>query len=112
MLLRRTQRPAHARSTTQDERGRLIDAYVDAHKYVFGKRAVVYGEQDLVVGIASLLAEIGVTPALCASGTGTGRLREQLAAVEADLAGDIAGAGGRRLRRDRGACRRACGPTW
>ncbi len=72
------------------ERGRLIDSYVDAHKYVFGKRAVVYGEQDLVVGIASLLAEIGVTPALCASGTSTGRLREQLAAVEADLAGDIA----------------------
>ncbi|MGA2067995.1 MAG: nitrogenase component 1 [Thermoguttaceae bacterium] len=71
------------------QRGRLVDSYVDAHKYVFGKRAVVYGEQDLVVGIAALLAEIGVTPALCASGTATGRLREQLAAVEADLAGDI-----------------------
>ena len=71
------------------ERGRLIDSYVDAHKYVFGQRAVVYGEQDMVVGIAALLAEIGVTPALCASGTGTGRLRKQLAAVEADLAGDI-----------------------
>src|SRR5512140_497393 len=25
------------------ERGRLIDAYVDAHKYIFNKRAVVYG---------------------------------------------------------------------
>jgi nitrogenase molybdenum-iron protein NifN len=57
---------------------------------VFGKRAVVYGEQDLVVGLASLLAEIGITPALCASGTGTGRLRKQLAAVEADLPGEIA----------------------
>ena len=37
----------------------------------------------------SLLAEIGVTPALCASGTGTGRLQKQLAAAEADLAGDM-----------------------
>ena len=46
----------------EDERGRLVDGYVDAHKYVFGKRAVVYGEQDLVVGLASLLAEIGVSP--------------------------------------------------
>ena len=72
-----------------EERGRLVDSYVDAHKYVFGKRAVVYGEQDLVVGIAALLAEIGIIPALCASGTATGRLREQLTAVEADLAGDI-----------------------
>jgi nitrogenase molybdenum-iron protein NifN len=72
-----------------EERGRLVDSYVDAHKYVFGKRAVVYGEQDMVVGIASLLAEIGATPVLCASGTGNGRLRERLASVEADLAGDI-----------------------
>ena len=73
----------------EQQRGRLVDSYVDAHKYVFGKRAVVYGEQDLVVGIAALLAEIGVVPVLCASGTGTGRLRKQLAAVEADLVGDI-----------------------
>jgi nitrogenase molybdenum-iron protein NifN len=31
------------------ERGRLIDAYVDGHKYAFGKRAIVYGEEDLVL---------------------------------------------------------------
>ena len=42
------------------ERGRLIDAYVDAHKYIFGKRAVVYGEQDLVAAMASFLMEIGI----------------------------------------------------
>ena len=51
------------RRPIEEERGRLIDSYVDAHKYVFGKRAVVYGEQDLVVGLASLLAEIGIVPA-------------------------------------------------
>ena len=56
------------------ERGRLIDAYVDGHKYIFNKRAVVYGEEDLVVGIVSLLAEIGVKPVLCASGGKSGRL--------------------------------------
>jgi nitrogenase molybdenum-iron protein NifN len=54
------------------ERGRLIDAYVDAHKYVFGKRAIVYGEEDLVVGITAFLAEIGVKPVLCATGGGQG----------------------------------------
>ena len=36
------------------ERGRLIDAYVDGHKYIFDKRAVVYGEEDLVVGLDCL----------------------------------------------------------
>ena len=65
-------------SSHNEERGRLIDSYVDAHKYVFGKRALLYGEQDLVVGLASLLAEIGIVPAVCASGGKSGRLREQL----------------------------------
>ncbi len=67
------------------ERGRLLDAMVDGHKYVFGKRAVVYGEEDLVVGLTAFLAEIGVQPVLCASGGDTGRLKAAIAAVTADL---------------------------
>jgi len=67
------------------ERGRLIDAYVDGHKYIFGKRAVVYGEEDLVVGIVSFLAEIGVKPVLCASGGRSGRLAAAVAEVTGDL---------------------------
>jgi nitrogenase molybdenum-iron protein NifN len=68
------------------ERGRLVDAYVDAHKYVFGRRAVVYGEEDLVVGLTSFLAEIGVQPVLCASGGESGRLADAVAAVAGDAA--------------------------
>ena len=63
------------------ERGRLVDSYVDAHKYVFGRRAVVYGEEDLVVGLAAFLAEIGVQPVLCASGGESGRLEAAVKAV-------------------------------
>lgn len=62
-------------------RGRLIDSLVDGHKYVFGKRAVIYGEEDLVVGLAGFLAEIGVQPVLCASGGKSGKLQEAVAAV-------------------------------
>lgn len=51
------------------ERGRLIDSYVDGHKYVSGKRAIIYGDPDMVVGLASFMAEIGVKPVLCATGT-------------------------------------------
>jgi nitrogenase molybdenum-iron protein NifN len=71
------------------ERGRLIDAYVDGHKYVSGKRAVVYGEEDLVVGLAALLAEIGVVPVLCASGGESGSLAKSIAEVTADVDGPI-----------------------
>lgn len=61
------------------ERGRLVDAYVDGHKYTFEKRAVVYGEEDMVVAMAGFLAEIGMIPVLCATGGHSGRLREALA---------------------------------
>ena len=80
---------AQCRVSIMDERGRLIDAYVDGHKYVSGKRAVVYGEEDLVVGLAALLAEIGVVPVLCASGGESGSLARSVAEVTADVGGAV-----------------------
>ncbi len=71
------------------ERGRLIDAYVDGHKYVFEKRAVVYGEECLVVSLASFLSEIGIVPALCASGGHSGRLRDALAEQIPEMMPDV-----------------------
>ena len=68
-------------------RGRLIDAMVDGHKYIFGKRAVVYGEEDLVVGMTAFLAEIGIQPVLCASGGKSGRLQEAISRVMSGLPG-------------------------
>lgn len=67
------------------ERGRLLDAYVDGHKYIFNQRAVVYGEEDLVVGLTAFLAEIGVKPVLCASGGKSGHFKEAIAEVSGDL---------------------------
>ncbi len=66
------------------ERGRLVDAYVDGHKYIFGKKAIVYGEEDLVVGMCSFLTEIGIQPVLCASGGTSGKLEKAIAAVTGD----------------------------
>jgi nitrogenase molybdenum-iron protein NifN len=71
------------------ERGRLVDSYVDAHKYVFGRRAIVFGEEDLVVGLTSFLAEIGVQPVLCASGGESGRLVEAVKSVAGDAVEEI-----------------------
>jgi nitrogenase molybdenum-iron protein NifN len=67
------------------ERGRLVDAYVDGHKYIFNQRAVVYGEEDLVVGLTAFLAEIGVKPVLCASGGKSGHFQQALAEVTGDI---------------------------
>ena len=69
-------------------RGRLVDAYVDGHKYVSGKRAAIYGEADLVIGLAAFLTEIGIAPVLCATGERQVHLADRLRAVcpDADFA--------------------------
>lgn len=66
-------------------RGRLVDAYVDGHKYVFGKKAIVYGEEDLVVGMTAFLAEIGIRPILCASGSTSGQLSQAIQDVTGEI---------------------------
>jgi nitrogenase molybdenum-iron protein NifN len=67
------------------ERGRLIDALVDGHKYLFGKRAALYGDADLVIGLASFLNEIGVQPVLCATGAKVGGFEALLRDVVTDI---------------------------
>ena len=69
----------------QRERGRLVDSLIDGHKYAFEKRAIVFGEEDLVIGLTALLCEIGVTPVLCASGGRSGKLESSLRAAVPDL---------------------------
>jgi nitrogenase molybdenum-iron protein NifN len=72
-----------------EERGRLIDSFVDGHKYLFDRRAVVFGEEDLVVGVTGLLRELGMRPVLCASGGESGRLRAAIEAQAPGLASEV-----------------------
>jgi nitrogenase molybdenum-iron protein NifN len=67
------------------ERGRLVDSLIDGHKYAFEKRAVVFGEEDLVIGLTAFLCEIGVTPVLCASGGRSKQLEKCLRAAAPEL---------------------------
>jgi nitrogenase molybdenum-iron protein NifN len=60
------------------QRGRLVDSYIDAHKYLFEKRAAIYGDEDLVCALAGFLKEIGVSVALCVTGGRSMRLRKAL----------------------------------
>jgi nitrogenase molybdenum-iron protein NifN len=70
-------------------RGRLIDSMVDGHKYIFDKRAVIYGEEDLVVGLTSFLAEIGIKPVLCASGGKSGNFKKTVSEVLSGMPCDL-----------------------
>lgn len=65
----------------EKERGRLIDSYADGHKHIFEKKAVVYGEEDLVIGMVSFLNEIGVDVVIAASGGYSGKLKDAISEV-------------------------------
>jgi nitrogenase molybdenum-iron protein NifN len=73
----------------EKERGRLLDAYADGHKYVFGKRVAVYGDPELVAGLAGFLAEIGARPVLCATGARNRALRDALEKLPAGSVEEI-----------------------
>ena len=67
------------------ERGRLVDSLVDGHKYISGLRAVVYGEEDLIVGLCAWLAEVGVRPVLVATGAKNRHLEDRVLEACGDL---------------------------
>ena len=69
----------------EDERRRLVDAYADGHKYVFDKRVIIYGEEDLVIGMTAFLREIGMVPVLCASGGKSGLLKKRIEELVPDM---------------------------
>jgi nitrogenase molybdenum-iron protein alpha/beta subunit/MoaA/NifB/PqqE/SkfB family radical SAM enzyme len=62
----------------RQQRGRCIDAMVDAHKYNAEGRAVIFGEPDFAYSMARLCAENGLVPVLTATGTKCTQLRPML----------------------------------
>ncbi len=44
------------------ERGRAVDAMIDSHPYVHGKRVAVVGDPDVVLGLLSFMLELGMRP--------------------------------------------------
>ncbi len=55
--------------TILDERGRLVDGMADTFHNTMMKRAAVFGDPDIVVGLTRFICELGMTPIAVASGT-------------------------------------------
>jgi nitrogenase molybdenum-iron protein NifN len=51
------------------ERGRLLDAMVDVHKYLYGVKAAIYGDPDFVFSLTTFMLELGMNPVLIATGS-------------------------------------------
>jgi nitrogenase molybdenum-iron protein beta chain len=52
------------------ERGRAVDAMIDSHPYVHGKRFAMVGDPDLLLGLIAFVMEMGGRPAhiVCTNG--------------------------------------------
>ncbi len=57
----------------EEERGRVVDAMIDSHPYVHGKRFALVGDPDLLMGMVSMLMEMGGEPVhiVCTNGDKT-----------------------------------------
>ncbi len=53
----------------QKERGRLLDAMVDVHKYLYGVKTAIYGDPDTVFSLTTFMLELGMNPVLVATGS-------------------------------------------
>ncbi len=62
-------------------RARLVDSYVDGHKFVAGKRIAVYGDEDLAPALALFAAEIGCRVTVIVSGASEKQLRGTCASL-------------------------------
>jgi nitrogenase molybdenum-iron protein NifN len=67
------------------ERGWLLDAMADSHKYNAEGRPAIYGEPELVYAFTRLCTENGAPPVVIASGTRNSKLAELLVPVLADV---------------------------
>lgn len=52
----------------EQERGRLLDTMVDAHKLLADVKTAVYGDTEMVLGITRFMSEIGMRPQIVATG--------------------------------------------
>lgn len=60
------------------ERGRLVDALIDAHKITYHGRAAIFGEPEQVYAWTRACLEFGTTPAVVGTGSKSSGLRVNL----------------------------------
>lgn len=71
----------------EKERGRLIDAIIDAHPYNYQRKVALYGDPDVVSGLAGFVAELGMVPAVVCTGAESPRFMEDMKLVAKESSG-------------------------
>ncbi len=61
-----------------EDRGRLVDGMIDAHKLNGGIKALIYGEPDIVYSISCICFENGIEPSIISTGSQSALLKMEL----------------------------------
>ncbi len=65
----------------ENERGRTVDAMIDSHPYVHGKRFALVGDPDLLLGLISFIMEMGGIPVHIVCTNGDKKFQEDAEAI-------------------------------
>ncbi|MFZ7119841.1 MAG: nitrogenase component 1 [Eubacteriaceae bacterium] len=60
------------------ERGRMLDAMIDSHKYNGLGKAAIYGDPEIVYAVTSLCSENGINPSIIATGSKAKKIQNLL----------------------------------
>lgn len=62
----------------EKDRGKMIDAIVDAHPYNYERKVAIYGDPDVVVGLSQFVCELGMIPEVVCTGLESNRFIEDM----------------------------------
>lgn len=61
----------------EKDRGRLLDAMADVHQTNYGKKAAIFGDPDISIGISEFVTELGMDPVVISSSTASRRFAQE-----------------------------------
>lgn len=65
----------------QRDRGKMIDAIVDAHPYNYSRKVAIYGDPDVVTGLSLFICELGMIPSVVCTGAESSKFVEDMNAL-------------------------------
>lgn len=71
------------------DRGRLCDILVDSHSYNYRKKVAIFGDLDMVIGIAHLVSEMGMIPKVLCIGIESEKFMDDTKNLLKDINSDL-----------------------
>ena len=70
--------------SVKKDRGRLMDAMVDAHSYNYHREVAIFGDPDYVSGMTRFTAEMGMIPTVVCTGAKSTRFVEDIQTISGE----------------------------